>query len=65
LREVLTDREAQIAALATAGHRNSEIARRLRITAGTVKVHLHNIYRKLGVSGRVQLILWAQSNDLQ
>lgn len=34
---------------------NDEIARRLGLTTGTVKIHVHRIYGKLGVSGRQDL----------
>jgi len=49
----------EIVRLAAEGLRNKEIADRLTITEGTVKIHLHNIYEKLGVTGRPQLILHA------
>jgi DNA-binding NarL/FixJ family response regulator len=58
---VLTSRERQIGKLAATGLRNREIADRLGISAGTVKVHLHNVYRKLGVRGRVQLATYART----
>lgn len=51
----LTDRERQIAQLVVEAKSNKEIAKRLKLTDGTVKVHLHNIYRKLGVSSRMAL----------
>jgi two-component system nitrate/nitrite response regulator NarP len=37
------------------GLRNREIGERLHISEGTVKLHLHNIYEKLGVGGRMEL----------
>jgi len=40
------------------------IADRLSISEGTVKVHLHNIYEKLGVDGRLELVLFAQQKGL-
>ena len=46
------------------GLRNKEIAERLSITEGTVKIHLHNIYDKLGVGGRMELLLAAQRRGL-
>jgi DNA-binding NarL/FixJ family response regulator len=46
------------------GLRNKEIADRLFISEGTVKVHLHNIYEKLGVNSRVTLTLYAQGKSL-
>ncbi|HKC23634.1 MAG TPA: response regulator transcription factor [Thermoanaerobaculia bacterium] len=58
--DVLTAREVELVRLAAAGLRNKEIADRLSITEGTVKVHLHNVYQKLGVDGRVALLLRAE-----
>ena len=41
------------------GLRNKEIAMKLSIGEGTVKTHLHTIYEKLGVHGRVELTMYA------
>jgi len=46
------------------GLRNREIAERLRITEGTVKVHLHNIYEKLEVENRVAVRRYAEEKGL-
>ena len=46
------------------GLRNRAIAERLTISEGTVKIHLHNIYEKLGVDGRLALMLYAQEKRL-
>jgi DNA-binding NarL/FixJ family response regulator len=51
----LTRREIEVAELAARGLRNKEIAKRLGIHEGTVKIHLHSVYRKLGLRGRVGL----------
>ena len=51
----LTRREAEVATLVLQGLRNKQIAERLEITEGTVKVYLHTIYQKLGVSSRLGL----------
>jgi len=52
---VLTDRERQIIRLVSGGLSNKEIGRRLNITDGTIKVHLHNIFQKLEISNRTVL----------
>ena len=51
----LTPREMQVARLAARGLRNKEIGQQLRITEGTVKMHLHSVYEKLAVGSRVEL----------
>ena len=51
----LTSREQEIALLVSAGLSNKEIARKLVLTEGTVKVHLHNVYQKLEISNRASL----------
>lgn len=55
--DLLTAREAEIADFVCMGLRNRDIADRVGLTEGTIKVHLHNIYRKLGVSSRSELIV--------
>jgi two-component system nitrate/nitrite response regulator NarP len=57
----ITARERAIVGLAAQGVRNREIADQLGITEGTVKVYLHRIYEKLGVSNRTELALLARS----
>ena len=47
----LTPREIEIVRMVGQGLRNKAIAERLSISEGTVKVHLHNIYEKLGIEG--------------
>lgn len=61
---VLTPREIEMVRMVARGLRNKEMSERLAITEGTVKIHLHNIYRKLKVENRVELILFAQSKRL-
>jgi DNA-binding NarL/FixJ family response regulator len=60
----LTQREKEILRMVALGLRNKVIADRLSISDGTVKVHLHNIYQKLGVDGRLELVLAAQQKGL-
>jgi len=56
----LTGREREVVKMIAAGLRNRDIGERLSISENTVKVHLHNIYEKLGVEGRMELLLLAQ-----
>jgi DNA-binding NarL/FixJ family response regulator len=60
----LTPRELEIARLAGQGLRNVGIGTKLGISPATVKIHLHQIYRKLGLSGRIALMVYARDNDL-
>jgi DNA-binding NarL/FixJ family response regulator len=64
VRRVLTNREVEIVRMAATGMRNKQIAEKLAITEGTVKMHLHSIYEKLGISGRVELSIYARENEL-
>ena len=56
----LTPRERAIAALVARGKRNREVADELGISEGTVKIHLHRIYEKLGVGNRTELAVLAR-----
>ena len=62
--EVLSKRETEIVKMVAAGLRNKEIADRLSIGEGTVKSHLHSIYEKLGVHGRVELTMYAYERGI-
>jgi DNA-binding NarL/FixJ family response regulator len=61
---LLTAREREVARLVATGYRNRAIAERLSISEGTVKVHVHKIYEKLDVNGRIELSLYARENGL-
>jgi DNA-binding CsgD family transcriptional regulator len=52
----LTPRQHDLLRLLAAGHTNSQIARRLGISEGTVRTHLENIYDRLGVSSRTAAV---------
>ncbi|MBO0894193.1 MAG: helix-turn-helix transcriptional regulator, partial [Acidimicrobiales bacterium] len=52
----LTPQERAVADLARAGRTNREIADRLYLSVNTVETHLAHVYRKLGLTGRWQLI---------
>jgi two-component system, NarL family, nitrate/nitrite response regulator NarL len=58
---VLTERERQIMRLVCEGLSNKEIGRRLNVTDGTIKVHLHHIFQKLDISNRTSLAALAIS----
>ena len=59
---LLTRREEQIVSIVIEGLPNQEIAVKLGVSAHTVKNHLFRIYEKLGISNRVELVLYALSN---
>jgi len=61
---VVSPREIEIIKQVTLGLRNMEIGKKLFISEGTVKIHLHNIYKKLGVDSRTQLARYAQEKGL-
>jgi DNA-binding NarL/FixJ family response regulator len=54
--DLLTSRELEICHLVADGHSNKQIARITNISPGTVKIHLHNSYQKLGVRSRTALV---------
>lgn len=60
----LTEREVEILRLIAEGMSNKEIAKRLGIAIGTVKMHLYKIYRKIGVSDRTQAALYVVHKGL-
>jgi DNA-binding NarL/FixJ family response regulator len=60
----LTPRELEILGLAAGGATNGQIARGLWVTEQTVKFHLSNIYRKLGVANRTEASRYAYVHGL-
>jgi DNA-binding NarL/FixJ family response regulator len=60
----LTGRELEILRLAAQGMTNGRIARDLWVTEQTVKFHLSNTYRKLGVANRTEASRYAHANEL-
>lgn len=60
----LTPREREIVSLIAEGLRNDEIARRLGITPKTVKNHLTALFEKVGVSSRLELVVYAYQHRL-
>ncbi len=60
----LTQRELELLRLVASGATNSRLARQLFVTEQTVKFHLSNIYRKLGVANRTQASRFAYQHGL-
>ena len=61
---LLTPREMEMVRLVAQGLRTEEISSRLDISEGTIKTHLHRVYRKLKINNRVALTLYAQALKL-
>jgi DNA-binding NarL/FixJ family response regulator len=59
---LLTDREEQVVALVADGLTNREIAQELGLSAHTIKKYLFRVFDKLGISSRVELVLYAVSH---
>ena len=59
---LLTPREEQVVALVAEGLGNRPIARELNLSEHTIKKYLFRIFEKLGISSRVELVLYAVNN---
>jgi DNA-binding NarL/FixJ family response regulator len=59
---LLTRREEEVVHLVADGMKNREIAQRLKVKEHSIRNYLYRIFEKLGVSSRVELILYAFSN---
>ncbi len=62
--EKLTPREREILGFLVQGLSNKEIARQLKLAESTIKIHVQNLLRKLGMSSRVQAAIYAIENGL-
>jgi DNA-binding NarL/FixJ family response regulator len=60
--ETLSARELQVLRLLAQGLANKQIGRALGISERTVKVHVGNVFRRLGVADRTSAALWARDN---
>lgn len=60
----LSDRELQVVRLLARGLANKEVARELGVSRRTVEGHLNNIFTKLGVSSRMEVLLSAMAHHL-
>jgi two-component system, NarL family, nitrate/nitrite response regulator NarL len=58
----LTSRQIEIAILISQGLSNKEVSRQLNLAEGTVKLHLHNIYTRIGLRNRTALTMFALRN---
>jgi len=58
-RPLLSERETEVVQLIAQGFQNIEISEKLLVSKQTVKNHLHNIFDKVGVSDRIELMLYA------
>jgi DNA-binding CsgD family transcriptional regulator len=61
-KSLLSKREEEVVACVAEGLTNREIARQLTLSEHTVKNYLFRIFDKLGISGRVELVLYALSH---
>ena len=61
----ISPREREVLALLLDGRPNKLIARQLGISEKTVKAHLTSVFRAIGVTDRVQAILWAERQGLR
>jgi DNA-binding NarL/FixJ family response regulator len=60
--KLLTPREEQVVALVAEGLSNREVAHELSLSEHTIKKYLFRIFDKLGISSRVELVLYAVSH---
>jgi DNA-binding NarL/FixJ family response regulator len=60
--QMLSHRELEVLRLVSHGLANKQIGRRLGISERTVKVHLGNVFKRIGVSDRTSAALWARDN---
>ena len=61
---LLSSRELEVLKLVAGGATNGDIARKLWVTEQTVKFHLSNVYRKIGVANRTEASRYAHVNGL-
>ncbi|MEK9712408.1 MAG: LuxR C-terminal-related transcriptional regulator [Thalassolituus sp.] len=59
---LLTKREEQILRLTATGATNTEVAEALNVSMHTVKTHVYNLFKKIGVTNRIQAVNWAKEH---
>jgi DNA-binding NarL/FixJ family response regulator len=62
--DTLTRRQIEVARAAVSGLSNKELAQRLGVSEGTIKNHLHAIYERLQLEGRLALLLYLKEKAL-
>lgn len=55
----LTERESKMLLMLTQGKSAQDIAKVLKLTYGTLRVYLHNMYKKLNVHNKTDAVIWA------
>lgn len=65
IKDLLTPREIAVARMVSEGLPNKRIASRLSISEGTAKLHLHRVYQKLQLRGRMELMNYMQKVELK
>jgi DNA-binding NarL/FixJ family response regulator len=60
-KNILTTRQQEIALLICKGMTNKQIASQLGVSEGTVKLHVHSIFARLGVKNRIAILLRGSS----
>ena len=63
--QLLTNREYEVLCCVASGLANREIAQVLKITDGTVKVHVKHLLKKLKLRSRVEAAVWASEHDFR
>jgi DNA-binding NarL/FixJ family response regulator len=61
----LSPREREVMFLAANGFANKEIARELKVTEGTIKLHLHRVFQKLGIKSRFALTVLVRQHAFE
>ena len=62
--ERLTEREREVLALVAEGQSNKEIAQSLKVTERTAEFHVSNVLGKLGLTSRVEAVVWVKEHRL-
>ena len=64
LDESLTERETEVLSLLSKGLKNREIAEKIFLSPTTIKKHIYNIYQKLDVHSRIEVVTKARENGI-